>query len=201
MELTRRRFIQASLVMLASPSASPAESQPYSDIEVTDRWITRWMDSLGASVTVLHLGRFADRMYFLRKEISWTPNPGEKAPSVTVPVGFVTDFASIPQAFWSTGLAPDGDYTFPAILHDYLYWNQSVSRDEADDVLLFAMKEFRVPDVTRKLVYAGVRAGGGFAWSGNAKLKASGEKRQLKRLPTDPHIRWKEWKAQPDVFV
>ena len=69
MALDRREFIAASVALLANAGAKAgvASEKTYSDIEVTDRWIRRWMSSLGAAVGELHLGRFADRMYFLRK--------------------------------------------------------------------------------------------------------------------------------------
>jgi len=36
---------------------------------------------------------------------------GDSEFSITVPKGFVTDFASIPQALWSFGLSPHGLYS------------------------------------------------------------------------------------------
>jgi hypothetical protein len=201
MKMSRRAFLGFAGALLATFDSLATEvPQVYADIAVTDRWIRNWMAALGSATGELHLGRFADRMYFLRKQIAWDPNPGQVAPSVKAAAGFVTDFASIPQIFWSTGLTPDALYTYPAILHDYLYWYQPCSRQEADNVLDFSMQEFNVPEGTRKLVYAGVRAGGWTAWNSNAKRKASGEKRLLRQLPTDPHITWAEWKSRPEVF-
>lgn len=92
---------------------------------------------------------------------------------ITVPKGFVTDFASIPQAFWSAGLSPNGLYSKAAVVHDYLYWTQTCSRAQADNLLMIAMKESGVSTGTRLLVYEGVRAGGEGAWSANARERAS----------------------------
>ena len=39
---------------------------PYADKEAADMWIKQWMQSPGAATRGLHLGRFADRTYFLR---------------------------------------------------------------------------------------------------------------------------------------
>ena len=50
---------------------------------------------------------------------------------IVVPKGFVTDFASILQAFWALGLSPHGQYSRAAVVHDYLYWSQSCSRYRA----------------------------------------------------------------------
>jgi hypothetical protein len=119
---------------------------------------------------------------------------------VTVPSGFVTDFASIPRAFWSA-LRPDGDYAYAAIIHDYLYWTQPVTRETADEILRFAMQDLFVESTTVTVIHRAVRLGGGRAWDDNARLKGMGEKRVLKRLPETPTVRWTDWKKMPDVFL
>ncbi|MBI3775330.1 MAG: DUF1353 domain-containing protein [Gammaproteobacteria bacterium] len=118
---------------------------------------------------------------------------------VTVPIGFVTDFASIPRVFWSL-LPPDGNYTYPAVIHDYLYWEQTTTREVADDILRLSMLDFKIDAVTLRAIYSGVRVGGQFAWNENARLKLAGERRILKRLPDDPTVSWEIWKQQPNVF-
>jgi hypothetical protein len=158
-----------------------------------------WMDKFGAVSGQLHVGRFADRIYYLVKPIAWKPNPGQEAPEVRVPLGFVTDFASIPRIFWSA-LPPDGLYTYPAIVHDYLYWEQTVTRSQADDIFRYAMEDFNVPRPSIDAIYTGVRTGGSFAWNGNATRKAAGERRVLRIFPSDPTVRWADWKRKPDVF-
>ena len=185
-------------VLAQSSIAGATTDAEYADIAAADEWMKKWMQSREAS-GALRLGRFADRVYFLTQKISWKPNPGQQLHSVRVPVGFVTDFASIPRAFWSL-LPPDGLYTYPAIVHDYLYWEQPVSRSEADLILRYAMEDFRVDAATIRAIYTGVRVGGGVAWSDNAALKASGERRILRLYPTDPTVRWSEWKLKPGVF-
>jgi hypothetical protein len=150
----------------------------------------------------LNLFRFVDPTYVLTKDIGWSPIPAQAAQyrAVTVPSGFVTDFASIPRVFWSA-LRPDGDYAYAAIIHDYLYWTQPVPRETADDILRFAMQDLSVDSATVTVIYRGVRLGGGRAWDENARLKGSGEKRVLKRLPETPTVRWTDWKQMPDVFL
>ena len=39
---------------------------------------------------------------------------------IKVPAGFITDFASIPRAFWDW-IPPTGKYGKAAVVHDYLY--------------------------------------------------------------------------------
>src|SRR5262245_61834039 len=53
---------------------------------------------------------------------------GRTSDRIVVPKGFVTDFASIPQALWSLGLSPHGQYSRAAVIHDFLYWTQGCSR-------------------------------------------------------------------------
>lgn len=198
---SRRSFLTIAGALAAPlPRAALAQAPGYSNKDETDNWITRWMQSLQSVNKPLHLGRFADRTYFLLKEVGWEPNKGQEAlGAVSVPPGFVTDFASIPRIFWSI-LPTDGDYTYPAIIHDYLYWEQPVSRSDADTILKFAMGDFKVSTPKIAAIYSGVRAGGGIAWDNNAALKKAGEKRTLKKWPSDPTVRWAEWKKKPEVF-
>lgn len=203
MYTSRRSIIFAAGTLATSwtinPIASLAQntSESYADPAAAEQWLSIWMDKAQAANTPLHLGRFADRMYFLLKKISWAPEPGQQGFSqVEVPVGFVTDFASIPRVFWSV-LPPDGTYTYAAIIHDYLYWEQPVSKRDADMILNLVMEEFKVDAVSRSAIYRGVDAGGGFAWRKNAALKASGQKRVLHKFPEDPKITWTDWKERP----
>lgn len=208
MYLSRRSFLEvigtaalahAAGVSAAGVAAASGGVEAYADTAAADLWMKKWMTAFKSANKPLHMGRFADPTYFLLKDVGWTPNPGQTMTKVDVPSGFVTDFASIPRVFWSI-LRPDGDYTYPAIVHDFLYWDQSVSRKEADDVLKAAMEDFKVDSAKIATIYAGVRSGGSFAWNSNAKLKQAGEKRILKKFPADPTVRWADWKKQPGVF-
>ncbi|MGY8632556.1 DUF1353 domain-containing protein [Bradyrhizobium sp. 14AA] len=199
----RRKFLTQSALLggatfLSGPVlAAKPKRQP---IPTPAEWMDKWINDARAVEGALYLGRFADPTYFITKPISWKPNPGqEQYKAVTVPVGFVTDFASIPRAFWSL-LRPDGIYAYAAVIHDWLYWEQDRSKDTSDMTLKFAMQDFKIDAATINTIYAGVRAGGGSAWAGNKRLKASGEKRTLKRFPDDPTTRWDDWKKRPDVF-
>jgi len=176
-----------------------AQGESYADQEAADRWMRNWMNGPKSSTGVLSVERFADRYYYLVKKIKWSPDePNSPLPSVTVPVGFVTDFASIPQIAWSL-FPPDGRYTYPAVMHDYLYWEQQTTRAQADEIFRLMMREFSVAAPAIATIYAGVRAGGGVAWEGNARLKESGEQRILRVFPDDPKTTWSMWKTR-DVF-
>ena len=113
----------------------------------------------------------------LFKPIRWTPDQGQGGyNAVNVPTGFVTDLASVPRIFWSI-LQPDGLYAYAAVVHDYLYWTQSTSKDEADGVFRYTMEELGVGSLTLKTLFQAVHWAGQSAWDENARLKASGEKR------------------------
>jgi len=79
---------------------------------------------------------------------------------IVVPKGFITDFASVPRLpFIYSSLGNIAH--MPAVLHDYLYSTGLVSRKVADQVLLEAMEVSGISWGKRKLIYAGVRVGGG----------------------------------------
>jgi hypothetical protein len=160
----------------------------------------QWMKQPAAANGMLSVGRFADRYYYLTEKIEWKPDdPNSRLAAVVVPAGFVTDFASIPRIAWSI-FPTDGDYTYPAVVHDYLYWSQQTSRVDADEVFRLMMKEFQISDASIAIIHTAVRAGGESAWTENARLRQSGERRVLRIFPTDPKTRWKIWKARVDVF-
>lgn len=143
--------------------------------------------------------------YYLREPISWLPEGADAGqfPKVEVPEGFVTDLTSVPAIFW-TLLPKDGPYMHAAIVHDYAYWTQTSSRDVADEVLRIGMNELEVSGWKITAIYRAVRApfiGGARAWGRNSQLKAAGEKRFLKRYPTDPRTTWMQWKEEPGVFA
>jgi hypothetical protein len=123
---------------------------------------------------------------------------GNSGVIISVPKGFVTDFASIPQPLWSFGLSPYGRFSKAAIVHDYLYWKQDCTREQADNLLLIAMKESGVSSSQQREIYLGVRAGGESAWESNRKDRAAG---LIKIIPGDrlnfPYeINWPDYRKQ-----
>lgn len=105
---------------------------------------------------------------------------------IEVPKGFVTDFASIPQQLWSI-LPPWQRYGAAAVVHDWLYWDQTHTREQADNVLKDAMTALGVHDATISQIYNAVRLFGDSAWTKNAALKASGYTRQARLDPDPPY--------------
>lgn len=80
-----------------------------------------------------------------------------------VPVGFTTDFASVPRIPFVFDLLGDIAHA-AAILHDWLYTSHVVPRDVADAVLKEAAVATGVAPYKAWLLWAGVRAGGASHW-------------------------------------
>jgi hypothetical protein len=115
---------------------------------------------------------FSDARFWIVKE-PLVYRVGVSRDSVVVPRGFVTDFASIPPALQSM-IQQNGPNLLPAVVHDYLYSTQICTRPEADQLLMLAMIENRVPVVQRDAIYGAVRAAGSFAWDANRLEHARG---------------------------
>jgi hypothetical protein len=202
MATNRRTFLQAITCTAVQARFGMSEAVAQDDrAAARDAWMHEWMIREKDVKGKLHLSRFADPMYFLLESITWIPNSDQSGyPMVTVPTGFVTDFASIPRVFYSL-FRPDGRYTYPAIVHDYLYWTQSTSKDVSDEIFSFGMRDFGVGTITITTLYQAVVRFGQSAWDGNRRLKAAGEKRILIMQPDDPRILWTDWKKDPSHFI
>lgn len=148
-----------------------------------------------------YLVPFADWDYYYvsHGSIVWEPNSSDQPEMVEVPEGFVTDLASIPRIFWQV-LRPEGKYTYAAVVHDWLYWEQGRSREEADRIFKIAMTDSGVDPKVVSTLYSAVRTLGESAWKENARLKESGERRRLLQVPRDFRVRWVDWKEKAGVF-
>lgn len=201
MHITRRKLLCAgTMLATATPFDFGAAATAEQATATAEAWMDQWMRFRGPE-GMLEISRFRDPMYFLLKAIGWKPEGDQvgKFQPVSVPIGFVTDFASIPRVFWSL-LRPDGDYTHPAIVHDWMYWHQGTDRDTADEIFRLGMQAFSIDSVTIATIYNAVRLGGGSSWDANAAEKKAGGRRILIKKPDDPRITWAEWKQKPDVF-
>lgn len=79
---------------------------------------------------------------------------------VVVPMGFKTDYASVPRlplAYWLFG----GVARQAAVVHDFLYGQGELPREQADRVFLEAMSVSGVPAWRRWPMFYAVRAFGG----------------------------------------
>lgn len=93
---------------------------------------------------------------------------------VEAPVGFVTDFGSIPRLFWNLpGLSPFGAYRRAYVIHDKLFLApvvrtidraRAIGFREANAILLEAMQVLGAGWWVRSMVRSGVSTGGWFTW-------------------------------------
>lgn len=99
----------------------------------------------------------------------------DSAEVICVPVGFETDFASIPWGL--RNLFPAlGPWGRPAIIHDYLYATRGqagrYTRLQADRIFAEAMAVVGVPAWRRQIMFLAVRLGGGGGWGRDAPQPA-----------------------------
>lgn len=109
--------------------------------------------------------------------------------AVLIKRGFTTDGASIPRIAWRVIGHPFSKNLLPhALAHDALYAAELLPRAECDAFFLKSMAESgthfsrSVSLVKRDLVWAAVRIGGGFVWSGHTLASVEGARRNVRLL-------------------
>lgn len=91
-------------------------------------------------------------------------DPWGRPTRFVVPVGFASDFDSVPRlpfVYWRLKSRAPVD---AAVLHDWLYRQGTPSRAEADHVFYVAMATRGVPWRYRFPIWLGVRLGGWLPW-------------------------------------
>ena len=82
-----------------------------------------------------------------------------------IPVGFVSDGASIPKLFWTITTSPFHPNVIRAAFeHDYLYRVHVVSRKKADERLKLTMLNDGVSEELAETIFSTVRTVGGYAY-------------------------------------
>jgi len=89
-------------------------------------------------------------------------------PVIEVPIGFYTDFSSVPRLGIIYSCLGNVAHQ-PAVIHDWLYYAALTTRKLADQILLEAMIVIDLPFWRRWPIYLGVRAGGWNAWNVHRK--------------------------------
>ncbi|HDY68911.1 MAG TPA: DUF1353 domain-containing protein [Candidatus Scalindua sp.] len=91
---------------------------------------------------------------------------------IKVPTDFITDGASIPSFAYSLiGGRWTGKYVRAAIVHDYGYFFQTMTRKEVDDIFLEGMEILGVPLLNRWIMYKCVRMVAWIFWNKVKKEK------------------------------
>ena len=133
---------------------------------------------------ILLVSPLADgRTWVIMREFGYDVGAEGSADRITVPVGFQTDFASIPRPFWAI-LPKWGKYGNASVIHDWLYWDQRRPRPAADAIFLEGMQVLGVTALVRYVIYAAVRLFGWLAWYRNQADRADGFDRVLSALPS-----------------
>lgn len=85
---------------------------------------------------------------------------------IVVPVGFLTDLASVPRLAWRIVPRDHECARRPAALHDYIYTDltRGYTRAEADRIFYRALLEEGMDKVLAWLMYTAVRIGGRGNW-------------------------------------
>jgi len=109
--------------------------------------------------TPLIVELLSNRRFKIMKEFFFYVGHKANDEIITVPVGFITDLASIPRIFW-TILPPNGKYAKAAVIHDYLYANKIKTKEYADNIFLEAMEVLGVEETKRYIIYYAVKAFG-----------------------------------------
>ena len=91
----------------------------------------------------------------LKKEFRYHVGKYPSNDIITVPAGFITDFASIPRILWRI-FPPWGKYGKAAVVHDYLCVHRTRPSTETHKIFLEAMKVLVVSRWKRYTMYAGV---------------------------------------------
>jgi hypothetical protein len=122
------------------------------------------------------------KSWVIRNSFSYDIGEENSKNTINIPIGFTTDFTSVPRFLW--WLFPRwGKYGNAAVIHDYCYWEQMLSRKEADLIFKEAMEVLQVPKWKISTIYRAVRTFGHIAWNKNKKNKEKGVTKILKKLP------------------
>lgn len=132
---------------------------------------------MSSFTTELVVQSIDERKWKVMERFNYNIDTVDSANAVEVPVGFVTDFASIPRILW-TILPPWGKYGKAAVIHDYMYTEHKhsvysaegvesfvqIERKQADGIFLQAMEVLGVNKITRYAMYYAVRVFGNRPW-------------------------------------
>lgn len=133
---------------------------------VAGRRVNTGMSSFTDELTITEVA-LNWRVWRLEQDFSYEVGDKGTGKVITVPKGFETDGASVPQFLWS--LFPAwGSYSRAAVIHDLLCHlincgvphPEAPTRRDADLIFLEAMKVCGTGPVTRTILYGGARLGG-----------------------------------------
>ena len=100
----------------------------------------------------LYVKKISSRKWEVTRAFDYHVGKEGSGEVVSIPKGFITDFASSPRITWIF-FPPDGKYTQAAVLHDYLIKTKQYSRTKTNKIFLEAMEVLGVPLWKRLMMY------------------------------------------------
>lgn len=82
---------------------------------------------------------------------------------ITVPIGFETDFASIPRIFWPL-ISPIDNHAKAAVIHDFCYYHGLYNRKVSDQIFREALRVLKVKPWKVSVMYRVLRLFGWYRW-------------------------------------
>lgn len=134
------------------------------------------------AIPLLHVGD-AEKLV-LMANIPWECELNGEPYSGVVPVGFMTDLASIPRLI-SPAFSADGPWTRAALVHDDLYATERFERSVCDQIFRELLEQDGVGEATRWAFYTAVKVGGGAVWMRHTKESVA-QARALHTYPANP---------------
>jgi hypothetical protein len=113
--------------------------------------------------TPLVADKISEKEWILKDSFEYHIGSYPSEEIIKVPIGFITDFASIPKVFWGI-LPPDGPYAKAAVIHDYCYRYGLYTRRRSDQIFLEGMEVLEVERWKRTTMYYAVRDFGWYSW-------------------------------------
>jgi len=112
-------------------------------------------------IVKIHVDKPQERELYV--PFTYVTNKGDK---ITVPKGFMTNFASVPRILWPI-LPPLDRYGKAAVVHDYLYRTSGLNytRKQADGIFLEACDVLKVERWKSRAMYWAIRLLGWHAWN------------------------------------
>lgn len=104
--------------------------------------------------------------YKLLKDVNIKLSNGD---TIKIPKNFEWDLSSVPKVLWSI-MSPDGDFEIAALIHDYLYTENYLSREFADkemykwSIVSNGTDKISFKNIDNWLRYIGVKFFGNKAW-------------------------------------
>ena len=124
-----------------------------------------------------------ENWWVLRKEFCYYVGFEGSDDIITVPPGFVTNFASVPKILWGI-FPPYGEYGSASVVHDYLYFTHQRTKEESDYIFYEAMIVLGVKKNRAKFYYNTVKMFGNKGWkkSRNYMIDLSDEKIEIFKM-------------------